>query len=158
MKIILLLIACITVIFLLYSFAKNKYEEVKLSKEIQYGPFTIQAKVSKTKSFNMNYGRMTNNTNVAYHVLFNGKPITYSSGLQNNTGLPFLWAVYALKDAPDPTLIAGSQSLYMIYIKDGVPKVEPLLIQSTDFASLQFLDRKNGQPGDYYFQAMVLAA
>ncbi|MBK9718465.1 MAG: hypothetical protein IPO85_13330 [Saprospiraceae bacterium] len=149
MKIILLLIACIIVIFLLYSFAKNKYEEVKLSKEIQYGPFTIQAKVSKTKNFNMNYGRMTNNTNVAYHVLYNGKPITYSSGLQNNTGLPFLWAVYALKDAPDPTLIAGSQSLYMIYIRDGVPKVEPLLIQGTDFASLQFLDCKNGQPGDY---------
>lgn len=149
MKIILLLIACIIVIFLLYSFAKNKYEEVKLSKEIQYGPFTIQAKVSNTKSFNMNYGRMTNNTNVAYHVLYNGKPITYSSGLQNNTGLPFLWAVYALKDAPDPTLIAGSQSLYMIYIRDGVPKVEPLLIQGTDFASLQFLDRKNGQPSDY---------
>lgn len=149
MKIILLLIACIIVIFLLYSFAKNKYEEVKLSKEIQYGPFTIQAKVSNTKNFNMNYGRMTKNTNVAYDILYEGKPLTYSSGLQNNTGLPFLWAVYTLNGAPDPTLIAGSQSLYMIYLKKGVPEVEPLFIQSTDFASLQLLDSNNGQPGEY---------
>jgi len=81
MKIILLLIACIIVIFLLYSFAKNKYEELKLSKEIQYGTFTIQAKVSNTKNFNMNYGRMTKNTNVAYDILYEGKPLTYSSGL-----------------------------------------------------------------------------
>lgn len=149
MKIILLLIACIIVIFLLYSFTKNKYEEVNLSKEIQYGPFTIQTSVSNTKNFNMNYGRMTNETNVAYHILYDGKPITYSSGLQNNTGLPFLWAVYTLNGAIDPTLIAGSQSLYMIYLKNGVPVVEPLLIQSTDFASLQFLDSNKGQPGDY---------
>jgi hypothetical protein len=67
--------------------------------------------------------------------------------LETNTGLPFLWKVYTLPNAPYPTLIAGSQSLYLISIKDEKVVLELLLEQSSDFASVQFLDSEKGQPG-----------
>ena len=118
------------------------------TKDLQYGPFTIRVSASTSKSFNINYG-MVNTTSVAYAIFHDGKPIVFPGMLQNNTGLPFLWAVYALPGAPDPTLVAGSQSLYLIYLKNGVPVVEPILQQGHDFASLQFLDSDNGQPGRY---------
>ncbi|OQW41246.1 MAG: hypothetical protein A4S08_02655 [Proteobacteria bacterium SG_bin4] len=119
-----------------------------IEKDIAYGPFTIRATATKSKQFNINYG-MVNQTDVAYTILYNGKPVVFPDALQRNTGLPYLWRVYALPGAPDPTLIAGSQSLYLIYLKNGAPVVESILEQHHDFASLQFLDSENGQPGPY---------
>jgi hypothetical protein len=92
---------------------------------------------------------MVNQTSIGYSIWHEGKPVEFPSALQTNTGLPFLWRVYALPDAPTPTLLAGSQSLYLIYIKDGQPVVEPVLEQSSDFASVQFLDSEGGQPGTF---------
>lgn len=149
MKITLLIVSIVIVFAFIYSVAKGKLEKSNnLTKEIPYGPFTIKVSATTGKTFNINYG-MVNYTNVAYSVYHNGKPIVFPGALQTNTGLPFMWAVYALSGAPDPTLIVGSQSLYMIYLKEGNPVVEPLLQQSYDFASLQFLDSQNGQPGPY---------
>jgi hypothetical protein len=147
MKIALLLIAFIALAVYLYSAVKSK-RETSVSKEIQYGPFTVQVSAKTGKSFNVNYG-MVNSTSVVYSILYEGKPVVFPGALQNNTGLPFLWNVYALHGAPDPTLVAGSQSLYLIYLKNGAPVVEPILEQGYDFASLQFLDSNNGQPGAY---------
>lgn len=117
-------------------------------KDISYGPFIIRAKVSSGREIDINYG-MVNRTQVAYSILYQNKPIEFSNGLQSNTGLPFLWNVYILAGTKQPTLIAGSQNLYLIYIDEGNPIVEPLLKQSHDFASLQFLDSEQGQPGQY---------
>ena len=119
-----------------------------IEKDIAYGPFTIRATATKSKQFNINYG-MVNQTNVAYTILYNGKPIAFPDALQSNTGLPYLWRVYALPGAPDPTLVAGSQSLYLIYLKNGASVVESILEQHHDFASMQFLDSESGQPGPY---------
>ncbi len=143
MKIALLLVALIIVAFYFYSKRNN------LSKDIQYGPFTVRVSAKSGKNFNMNYGKMVNYTHVGYSVLYKGKVVAFPGALQNNTGLAFLWGVYALPGAPDPTLVAGSQSLYLIYLKNGEPFVEPLLQQGHDFASLQFLDSENGQPGPF---------
>jgi len=145
MKIALLVIALILVAVYFYfkpTVANN------FSKDIQYGPFTVRVSAKTGKTFNMNYG-MVNYTDMAYTILHKDKSIVFPGTLQNNTGLPFLWAVYPLSGAPDPTLVAGSQSLYLIYLKNGVPVVEPILQQGYDFASLQFLDSENGQPGRY---------
>jgi hypothetical protein len=147
MKTAIFLIALIVLGVYLYSAAKNK-REASISKDIQYGPFTVRVTATTGKSFNMNYG-MVNNTNVAYSILYEGKPVAFPGALQDNTGLPFLWRVYALHGTPDPTLVAGSQSLYLIYVKNGVPVVEPIWEQGSDFGSLQFLDSENGQPGAY---------
>ena len=119
-----------------------------IQKEVLYGPFVIRAQASSGKTYNINYG-MVSQTTISYGILHEGKPVVFPSSLQSNTGLPFLWRVYVLADAPTPTLLAGSQSLYLIYIKDGQPVVEPLLVQSSDFASIQFLDSEGGQPGAF---------
>ncbi len=119
-----------------------------MEKEIPYGPFVVRVTAWTSKSYNMNYG-MSHQTNIGYSIWYEGKPVEFPAALQTNTGLPFLWKVYALPDAPTPTLLAGSQSLYLIYIKDGQPVVEPVREQSSDFASVQFLDSEAGQPGLY---------
>lgn len=123
-------------------------EASTIQKEITYGPFIIRAEASTSKTYNINYG-MTNQTSIRYSIWHEGKAIEFPSSLQTNTGLPFLWRVYALADAPVPTLLAGSQSLYLVYIKDGQPIVEPVIVQGSDFASIQFLDSEGGQPGAF---------
>ena len=119
-----------------------------IQKEVSYGPFVIRSQASTGKTYNINYG-MVSQTTISYGILYDGKPVVFPSSLQSNTGLPFLWRVYVLADAPTPTLLAGSQSLYLVYVKDGQPVVEPLLVQSSDFASIQFLDSEGGQPGAF---------
>lgn len=149
MKIALLLAAILILAAYLYSVFKDKQEAAtKITKDIQYGPFVIKVSATTGKGFNMNSG-IVEYTDVAYSILYNGQAVVFPGKLQNNTGLPFLWAVYSLTDAPDPTLVAGSQSIYMIYIKNNAVVVEPILQQGYDFASLQFLDSNNGQPGQH---------
>ena len=150
MKIILwILILLVAGAILFYLLQKSKgSNSSSMQKEIPYGPFVIRAEASTGKSFNANYG-MTKYTNVHYSIWHDGNLVEFPSALQTNTGLAFLWKVYTLPDAPEPTLLAGSQSLYLIYIKDGKPVVEPVLEQSTDFASVQLLDSDNGQPGEF---------
>lgn len=131
-----------------YFFSTRLGDARSVEKDVAYGPFTIRSTASTSKQFNLNYG-MVDQTSVALALLHNGKPVPFPNALQNNTGLPYLWRVYALPGTPDPTLIAGSQSLYLVYLKNGAPVVEPILEQGHDFASLQFLDSDNGQPGPY---------
>lgn len=123
-------------------------DPTSIQKEITYGPFVIRVEAISGKTYNINYG-MVSQTNVSYSIWFEGKPVEFPAALQTNTGLPYLWMVYALPDAPKPTLLAGSQSLYLIYIKDGQPVVEPVIEQRSDFASVQFLDSEGGQPGTF---------
>lgn len=132
----------------LYVLSNSLGASNRVEKDIVYGPFIIRATAATSKQFNINYG-MVNQTSVAYTILHNGKPIPFPDALQSNTGLPYLWNVYALAGTPDPTLLAGSQSLYLVYLKNGAPVVEPILEQHSDFASVQFLDSDNGQPGPY---------
>ena len=149
MKVALLLTALILVAAYLYSLTIDKREAaLHLSHEIPYGPFTIKVSGRVSTGFNVNAG-VVKYTDVAYGIFYQGQPVAFPGALQNNTGLPFLWAVYALPGAPDPTLVAGSQSIYLIYLKDGAPVVEPILQQGHDFASLQFLDSEAGQPGRF---------
>ncbi len=144
MKITLLILGLLAAVIIIYIYRLNRVSTV--SKDTQYGPFTIRADAFTGKTFNINYG-MVNSTTVSYSVWHEGKPVEFPAALQTNTGLPFLWKVYALADAPEPTLLAGSQSLYLVYLKEGKPVVEPLVVQGSDFASLQFLDNEAGQPG-----------
>jgi hypothetical protein len=119
-----------------------------IQKEMVYGPFVIRVNAITGKTYNINYG-MSKVTHIGYSIWFEGKPVEFPAALQTNTGLPFLWRVYAIPDAQTPTLLAGSQSLYLIYMKDGQPVVDPVLEQSSDFASAQFLDSDEGQPGPF---------
>lgn len=97
----------------IYFFSHSLGAANKVEKETAYDPFTVRATAVTSKQLNLNYG-LVNQTSVAYTILHNGKPIPFPDALQNNTGLPYLWNVYALAGAPGPTLLAGSQSLYLV--------------------------------------------
>ncbi len=150
MKFLLWALALLVIgVILFYILRKGKGEDTtSTQKEIAYGPFVIRADASTHKTYNINYG-MSKQTSISYSIWYEGKPVVFPSSLQTNTGLAFLWKVYTLPDAPTPTLLAGSQSLYLIYIKDGQIIVEPVVEQSSDFASVQFLDSAGGQPGAF---------
>ncbi len=150
MKILIWVLALVVAgVILFYILRKGMgADTTSIQKEMAYGPFVIRADAITGKTYNINYG-MSRQTNISYSIWFEGKPVVFPSALQTNTGLAFLWRVYALPDAPVPTLLAGSQSLYLIYIKDGQPIVEPVLEQSREFASVQFLDSEAGQPGPF---------
>ncbi len=119
---------------------------VRVSKQIPIGPFVIQADAATGKTFNINYG-IVDSTSVAYSIWYDGKVIQPPGQLQSNTGLPYLWKVYNVAGTTEPTLIAGSQSLFIVKLKNGKPEVKALASQFSDFATLQFLDSENGQPG-----------
>lgn len=115
-------------------------------KTVQHGPFTIQMETHHSKHFNMNVGRRVTHSYLRYQILYNNKSIDFPPALQTNTGYPHLWRVYILDGAPTPTLIAGSQSLYLIAEKDSSVAITPIIEQGYDFASLQMLDSENGRP------------
>ncbi|WP_373551478.1 hypothetical protein [Haliscomenobacter sp.] len=147
MKVAILLALIIASVLLYLRFSKRSAAK-SIEKILTYGPFTIKAVATTSTAYNMNYGKVKQ-TNIAYSIFYEGQPIRFPGRLETNTGLPFLWKVYALPGAPSPSLIAGSQSLYLIYVKDKTVVVEPLVAQGSDFASLQFLDSEKEQPGPF---------
>ena len=112
------------------------------------GPFTIEAVTTRGKGFNMNSGSYTYEK-VSYGIKYKGKPLESGNKLEVNTGIPGIWRVFLLKTAPQPALIFGSQSLFLVTEENGSPKIKPLHEQSSDFASIQWMDSENGQPGIY---------
>lgn len=141
-------LAILTILALLVFYGFWRLNRTTTQKhENTYGPFVIRSEATTGKAFNMNYG-MVDQTTVRQSILYNGNPVLFPSALQTNTGLPFLWRVYALAGTPEPTLLAGSQSLYLVFVRDGKAVVEPVNEQSSDFASMQCLDSENGQPGE----------
>ncbi len=141
-SIIIITILAIASIIVFNSFRTRVSSSVK---NVVHGPFTVQMEKFSTRSYNMNYGMVTN-VSIKYSVLYKGNPVQFSKNLQNNTGYSHVWRVYVLADAPTPTLIAGSQSLYLIREENGNLVVKPLDEQGYDFASLQFLEADKGQP------------
>ena len=111
-----------------------------------YGPFVIRMKKVSTKEYNMNYG-WVKRQNISYSVWHKGKEVALPADLDSDTGFPQLWRVYILRDAPTPTILAGSQCLFVIKAKGDSYEVEALKIQSMDFIKFQWLDEVEGQPG-----------
>lgn len=141
-------LALIATAILLYLRFSKRANAKSTEKVFTYGPFTIKSAASTSFAADLKHGYVKQ-TDVAYSIFYEGKSIQFPKKLETNTGLPFLWRVFALPGAPTPSLIAGSQSLYLIYVQDKTLVVEPLVEQSSEFASLQFLDSENGQPGPY---------
>ena len=147
MKIILFVLAILlAAALLLYRYLFTE-KTASIVREVAHGPFTVKMERFSTWSFNMNVGRKVEHISIRYTIWHKGAPVGFSEKLQTNTGFSHLWRVYILKDAPSPTLVAGSQSLYLIYEENGAAVVSALEEQHTDFASLQWLDAHAGQPG-----------
>lgn len=133
--------------FILGLFGCTK-EPAKTVTATDFGPFTIETITKKGKSYNINYG-MQEQIALSYKVKYKGKPLEVSENMETNTGLPGIWRVFYLKEGPTPALILGSQSLYLISIENDKPVIKPLYTQGSDFASIQWLDSDEGQPGIY---------
>ncbi len=122
---------------------KNKKATIE---NIDYAPFTIQKQTMQKKNFNWNFGHSVSYTSTMYTVLYKGQPVTFPSPLEQNTGLPGLWKAYILKDAPQPAILAGSQSMFLITEEKKQIKIRTLSEVSSGFSDLQWLDSENGQP------------
>jgi len=112
------------------------------------GPFTIETITETGKTYNINYGKV-DYTTISYAVKYKGEPLQLGDNLETNTGLPGIWRVFSLKEAPSPTLLLGSQSLYLVTLENDKAAVKPLYEQGSDFASIQWLDSEAGQPGEH---------
>ena len=146
-KLMLVAICAVLIIVVGIWVKKQFFSSGNEVKEFTYGPFVIRMERFSTSDFNMNYGRFTKRTNVEYSVLHHGKVVAFPTQLQSNTGFSHLWRAYILRDAPIPTIVAGSQSLFMVMAKGDSYEVKPLYIQDTDFIKFQWLDAIHGQPG-----------
>ncbi|MEZ4993991.1 MAG: hypothetical protein R2824_26435 [Saprospiraceae bacterium] len=113
---------------------------------VENGPFTLLRKRVTETRYDMNYGRRKS-VYSKYEVLYKGQAVTFPAALQVNTGYASIWKAFTLSEAPQPAIIAGSQSMYLITEEGGAAKVFPLSEQNSSYASVQWLDAENGQPG-----------
>ena len=144
MKILLIVSILTLLVGIITAFAfksKSKIETI-----LTYGPFIVKAETLSWRKLNHNL-KMATETTIHYSVWYKGNVVQYPGALENNTGYSHLWKVYILEGAPKPTLIAGSQSLFMINEENGQAVVTTLDTQDSDFAGFQFLDALDGQPG-----------
>ncbi len=150
MKIVLIIILAIVILAalifggILFSLRTKRTEGPTITHA--YGPFTITTKTVSSSSYNWNNGGRSNFTRTVYGLQYKGQPVRFPDSLETNTGYPQIWKIYTLPDAANPTLIAGSQSLYLITEREGELQFFPLDEQGSSFASLQFLDSRDGQP------------
>lgn len=78
-----------------------------------------------------------------FSIKNNGKSVS----INDNKGGSYFWQAWFLKDAPKTTILAGSQSMYLITEENGKAKVLPVNEQDNNFGKIQWLDSENGQPG-----------
>jgi hypothetical protein len=113
----------------------------------EYGPFTIKMETVSNNRHNL-YRGFYNETHITYSVWFKGKIVNYPGRSDENRAFSYLWEVYILEGAPSPTLIVGSQSLYLLREENEKATMIPLNLQTTDYATLQYLDGANNLPGE----------
>src|SRR6187549_751369 len=105
--------------FILSLFGCSKAPSTTITSS-ELGPFTIETITKTGKTYNINYGRV-GYSNVSYDVKFKGEPIAFEGGLEDNTGLPGIWRIFTLHNTPQPTLLLGSQSLYLVTLENDKP-------------------------------------
>ena len=113
----------------------------------QYGNFSIERSIFTEKGEGTVQGKAyeTRSYLVRYKVLHKGHPIRFPAALQRGTAYNFPWRVFVLNDAP--TLLAGSQNVFLITEKNERPEVIQLNTHRSDYSSLQWLDSESEQPG-----------
>lgn len=130
-----------------FSFCRSDNKHDAVTHAVEHGPFTIQQKRVLERRYDMNRGGMVKSAYSKYTLLYRGEAIAFPKALEAHTGYSSVWKMFILPGAPQPTVIAGSQNLYLITEENGAPRFQALDKQHSDFASLQWLDAENGQPG-----------
>jgi hypothetical protein len=114
---------------------------------IEHPPFTIKKKNTYNKRYDINTNSRVNNSRSYYSIYYKDQTVSFPQNFNKNSGVAGLWKVYILKDAPQPALLAGSKSVYLIIEEEGNAKMIQISPESSDFGSIQWLDSENGQPG-----------
>ncbi|PHN07849.1 hypothetical protein [Flavilitoribacter nigricans] len=143
----LILILSLMSLLSLFSFCRGKNRANDSRVTVQNGPLTIQKDRVTERRFDMNRGGMVKSAYSKYRVFYRDQPIKFPDALQSNTGYASVWKAFVLEDAPRPAVIAGSQSMYLITEAGDSAAITPLSEQHSNFASVQWLDSENGQPG-----------
>ena len=113
-----------------------------------HAAFTIERKNTYGKRYDINTASRKDDSRSSYRIKYKGQEIPLPDALEKNTGVSGLWKAYVLEDAPEPTILIGSQSVFLIKEDNLQPKVIPINVQHSSFASLQWLDAEEGKPGN----------
>ncbi|KAA3633682.1 MAG: hypothetical protein DWQ02_12735 [Bacteroidetes bacterium] len=143
-KFYLIALPLLVILLMIFSFCKPKG---KSSIEIiEHGPFKLTKKRIVERRFDFNRGERVKSAYSQYEVFYKNEVITFPDALEVNTGYSYVWKAFILADAPQPAIIAGSQSMYLITEEHGAVNLKPLNEQNSSFASWQWLDSHDGQP------------
>ena len=114
---------------------------------ISHPPFIIKKKNTYSSRYDFNTASRRDDSRSYYSIIYQEEAITFPDALNQNTGVPGLWKVYILKDAPQPALLAGSKALFLITEENGTYQLTAIPQKTSNFISLQWLDSEDGQPG-----------
>jgi hypothetical protein len=145
-KLLVGLIAVISIVIVIY-FVSCSGKGGSSVEVIEYPPFTIKKKNSYGSRFDINTNSRRDDSRSNYSIYYKDKEVVLPEILNKNTGVPGLWKAYILNDAPQPTLLVGSKSVYLITEENHQAKITPVSEGKSDFASFQWLDIQQGQPG-----------
>lgn len=113
---------------------------------IEYPPFAIHKTTVRSKHYNYSTNRTSTHVYSKNVIHYKGNPVELPVKTEQNTGFNHIWKVYILKDAPEPALLAGSQSFYLITEKDGEAILTPVIEQNSGDIKIQVLDGPYGKP------------
>ncbi|MBC7776225.1 MAG: hypothetical protein H7246_12385 [Phycisphaerae bacterium] len=138
----------------------NSEKKINTEGRVASGPFEICWEVESSRSgawFN-NGGDFNAKVKTSwFSVKYKGK-LVQVPGFDPNAGsvmeapskpkpVEYFWQALFLKDSPRPAVIVGIHSMYLITEENDQAKIRPLHEQDGDFATYQWLDSDNGQPG-----------
>lgn len=136
------LITAIVSIFGIFYFFSRKGRARSKVENINYPPFTIKKKNVYSTRYDINTANTVDNSRSYYSLYYQDQLISLPEALNQNTGVPGLWKVLILRDAPRPALLAGSKSVYLLTEAPDTYKITPVSEQHSDFARL---------PGDHSY-------
>ena len=79
-----------------------------------------------------------------FSIKYKGKPVL----MPGQKDSFYFWQAFILQDAPKPTILAASQSMYLISEENGNAKAIAVNEQNNNFGKFQWLDSENGKPGE----------
>ena len=141
-------------------FGCNSEKNINTQGSLTSGPFEIGWEVQTSRSgawFN-NGGDFNAKVKTSwFSVKYKGKTVqvpgfdTYAGSLIEAPSKPkpveHFWQALLLKDAPRPAVLVGIHSMHLITEENDQVKIIPLHEQESDFATYEWLDSDNGQPG-----------
>lgn len=118
------------------------------TERIEYPPFIIERTHNYNSRFDINTASRVDDSRTHYKIYYQDELLKLPGSLEAHRGLAGLWKVHPLPNAPRPTLLAGSREVFLITAEEESYQVITVAEKRSDFASWQWLDSEEGQPGE----------